>query len=153
MYSARIDGKPTIFGTSGIVYRSNKLMYDRETKTLWSSLLESPLSALWRIEKTSNWRYPPVAPTIWCEWLAEHPDTSVLSPLNDFYRPIVYPREDYYKSTYYRYRPVPKRCSLCGIGMAAWGPSQGFVASVSVIATKRIRSRLSEPCGSSMTAS
>ena len=54
MYSARIDGKPTIFGTSGMLYRSNKLMYDRETKTLWSSLLESPLSALWRIEKTSN---------------------------------------------------------------------------------------------------
>ena len=107
MYSARIDGKPTIFGTSGMLYRSNKLMYDRETKTLWSSLLGSPLSALWRIEKTSNWRYPPVAPTIWCEWLAEHPDTSVLSPLNDFYRPIVYPREDYYKSTYYRYRTIP----------------------------------------------
>ena len=48
-----------------------------------------------------------MAPTIWCEWLAEHPDTSVLSPLNDFYRPIVYPREDYYKSTYYRYRTIP----------------------------------------------
>ena len=65
MYSARIDGKPTIFGTSGMLYRSNKLMYDRETKTRWSSLLGSPSSALWRIEETSNWRYPPVAPTIW----------------------------------------------------------------------------------------
>lgn len=65
MYSARIDGKPTIFGTSGMLYRSNKLMYDRGAKPLWSSLLGNPSSAFWRIEKTSNWRYPPVAPTIW----------------------------------------------------------------------------------------
>jgi len=27
------------------------------------------------------------------------------------------------------------RCSLCGIGIATWGPRQGFLASVSVIAT------------------
>ena len=72
-----------------------------------SSLLGSPSSALWRIEKTSNWRYSPWLPRYGVEWLAEHPDTSVLSPLNDFYRPIVYPREDYYKSTYYRYRTIP----------------------------------------------
>lgn len=128
-------------------------MYDRETKTQWSSLPGTPVIGPLAHREDLKLEIFPVAPTIWCEWLAEHPDTSVLSPLNDFYRPIVYPREDYYKSTYYRYRPVPKRCSLCGIGMAAWGPSQGFVASVSVIATKRIRSRLSEPCGSSMTAS
>ena len=48
-----------------------------------------------------------MALTTWGEWLAEHPDTSVLSLLAVFYRPRVYAREDYYKSTYYRYRTGP----------------------------------------------
>ena len=43
MYSAKIDGEPTTFGTSGLLYRSNKLMYDRKTNTLWSSLLGVPV--------------------------------------------------------------------------------------------------------------
>jgi hypothetical protein len=43
VYSAKIDGEPTTFGTSGLLYRSNKLMYDRNTESLWSSLLGEPV--------------------------------------------------------------------------------------------------------------
>ena len=30
-----IDGERVEFGTSGFLYRSNKLMFDRKTETLW----------------------------------------------------------------------------------------------------------------------
>ncbi|MBE12199.1 MAG: hypothetical protein CL744_01130 [Chloroflexi bacterium] len=43
VYSTRIDDKLTIFGTSGMFHRSNKPVYDRETKTLWSSLPGTPV--------------------------------------------------------------------------------------------------------------
>ena len=107
MYSARIDGKPTIFGTSGMLYRSNKLMYDRRPKRCGVHCSEAPYRPSGASRRPQTGDIPPWLPRYGVEWLAEHPDTSVLSPLNDFYRPIVYPQEDYYKSTYYRYRTIP----------------------------------------------
>ena len=103
MYSARIDGKPTTFGTSGLLYRSNKLMYDRETNTLWSSFLGVPVIGP---IASSDFKLKvfPAALTTWDEWLAEHPDSSVLSPLTDFYPPATYVSEEYERSAYYRYR-------------------------------------------------
>ena len=35
MYFTLIDGERVQFGTSGFLYRSNKLMFDRKTETLW----------------------------------------------------------------------------------------------------------------------
>ena len=43
MYSARIDGETTTFGTSGLLYRSNKVMYDRATNTLWHQFTGEPI--------------------------------------------------------------------------------------------------------------
>ena len=43
MYSAKINGEPTTFGTSGMLYRSNKVMYDRLTETLWNQLRGEPM--------------------------------------------------------------------------------------------------------------
>ena len=43
MYSARIDGEPTTFGTSGLLYRSNKLMYDRTTNSIWNQFTGEPV--------------------------------------------------------------------------------------------------------------
>src|SRR5687767_1581272 len=37
------DGKTYTFGSSGLLYRSNKLMYDRQTGTLWSQLTGEPV--------------------------------------------------------------------------------------------------------------
>ena len=42
-YESVVNGRALTFGTSGLLYRSNKLMYDRETKTLWSSLPGTPV--------------------------------------------------------------------------------------------------------------
>ena len=43
MYSTRLRGRVTTFGSSGLLYRSNKLMFDRATYTLWSQLLCEPV--------------------------------------------------------------------------------------------------------------
>jgi hypothetical protein len=47
-YSARAPGGGAYsFGTSGLLYRSNKLMYDRQTSTLWSTLTGEPVVDAW----------------------------------------------------------------------------------------------------------
>lgn len=42
-YDSVVGGKRRGFGTSGLLYRSNKLMFDEETKSLWSTLEGKPV--------------------------------------------------------------------------------------------------------------
>ena len=42
VYSTEVNGEILEFGTSGMLYRSNKLMYDRSTLTLWNQFLGEP---------------------------------------------------------------------------------------------------------------
>jgi hypothetical protein len=41
-FDSNVGGQVRKFGTSGLLYRSNKLMFDHETKSLWSSLTGTP---------------------------------------------------------------------------------------------------------------
>ena len=105
MYSAKIDGQPTSFGTSGFLYRSNKLMYDRKTNSLWSSLVGEPvIGALAERDEIIRLDFFPVVLTTWGEWLAENPDTKVLSLDTDYYSPRFYEPEKDSGSIYYDYR-------------------------------------------------
>ena len=71
------DGTTYTFGTSGFLFRSNKLMYDRQTNTLWNQLTGEPvLGELADTDVTLT--VLPVVLTTWAEWQAEHPDTLVL---------------------------------------------------------------------------
>ena len=107
MYSAKIDGTPTTFGTSGLLYRSNKLMYDRKTNSLWSSLLGVPVIGE-LAQRDLKLDFFPVELTIWSEWLAEHPDTQVLSPNTGYYPTEVYVPETDFSSIYHNYRVIPE---------------------------------------------
>ena len=105
MYSAKIDGQPTTFGTSGFLYRSNKLMYDRKTNSLWSSLVGEPvIGELAERDEIIKLDFFPVALTTWGEWVEENPDTKVLSPDTDYYSPRFYAPENDSRSIYYDYR-------------------------------------------------
>jgi hypothetical protein len=78
LYSGRTpDGDSRTFGTSGLLYRSNKLMYDRTSYTLWSNITGE--AVVGRLAGGSE-RLEPLAMTVttWSEWLAGHPDTKVL---------------------------------------------------------------------------
>ena len=77
LYDGRVGDQVYRFGTSGLLYRSNKLMYDRTTNTLWEQFTGEPV---WGDLVGSGIQLDilPVVHTTWEEWLAEHPDTLVL---------------------------------------------------------------------------
>ena len=77
LYDGRAGGAVHRFGTSGLLYRSNKLMYDRATNSLWEQYTGEPV---WGDLAGSGLRLNvlPVVHTTWEEWLAAHPDTRVL---------------------------------------------------------------------------
>jgi len=91
MFRARApDGGHMIFGTSGLLYRSNKLMFDRETESLWSNLTGEPV--IGRLaEDPFQLEVLPLTLTTWGEWRWRHPTTTVLDlePLA-FYYPFDY---------------------------------------------------------------
>jgi hypothetical protein len=71
------DGETYTFGSSGFLYRSNKLMYDRQTNTLWNQLTGEPvLGELAGTDVTLE--LLPVVLTTWEEWQNQHPDTLVV---------------------------------------------------------------------------
>lgn len=43
LYDTEYDGINHALGTSGFLYRSNKLMYDQATQSLWSTLWGAPV--------------------------------------------------------------------------------------------------------------
>lgn len=86
------------FGSSGLLYRSNKLMYDRETGSLWSQLAGEPVAGPMAEEPVALERLPIVV-TSWKDWRTIHPDSTVLSRetgfARDYDRP---PYRDYFAS-------------------------------------------------------
>ena len=102
MYSSVINGSPTTFGTSGMLYRSNKLMYDRATNTVWNHLKGEPA---WGelADSGIKLKFFPVLLTTWSEWLAEHPDTTVLSVDTGVYSASRYLPENNPSAIYYDY--------------------------------------------------
>lgn len=77
-YSSRIGDTAYTFGTSGLLYNSNKLMFDAETHSLWSSLEGAPVIGP-LAGSGLHLSLLPVVTTTWGEWRREHPDTTVLS--------------------------------------------------------------------------
>lgn len=65
-------------GTSGLLYRSNKLMFDEETASLWSTLEGRPVIGE-LVDRGIQLQSRPVVTTTWGEWKALHPTTTVLS--------------------------------------------------------------------------
>lgn len=80
LYETSVPGRatPLEFGSSGLLYRSNKLMYDRETQSLWNHFTArpviGPLSDSGIVLRTR-----PVAVMRWRDWRQRHADTRVLS--------------------------------------------------------------------------
>lgn len=66
------------FGSSGLLMRSNKLMYDRNTNTIWNAMTGEPAFGPLATSDITLTVLPSVV-IDWQSWLAQHPDTSVLS--------------------------------------------------------------------------
>jgi len=78
LYRTAIGGQHYELGTSGFLYRSNKLMYDHGTKSLWSTLTGEPVVGP-LVGRGLKLAPLPVVTTTWGEWRRFHPDTQVLS--------------------------------------------------------------------------
>jgi hypothetical protein len=76
IYRTQVNGVKHALGTSGFLYRSNKLMYDRATQSLWSTMrgvpVVGPLTGQATLERLS------VVTTSWGEWRRRHPQSLVL---------------------------------------------------------------------------
>ena len=78
LFDTRVGDATYEFGSSGFLMRSNKLMYDRTTYTLWNQLTGEPV--LGKLADGSiELKRLPVVVTRWQAWHARHPDTQVLS--------------------------------------------------------------------------
>ena len=78
LYRTEHEGTNHELGTSGFLYRSNKLMYDQATQSLWNTLWGKPavgplVGRGIELERMS------VVTTTWGAWQQRHPDSLVLS--------------------------------------------------------------------------
>ncbi len=71
------------FGTSGLLYNSNLVLYDRATRSNWSQMLEQSISGdeITRIPDRLQ-----VVETSWGTWKAMYPETILLSEATGFSR-------------------------------------------------------------------
>ena len=85
LFDGRVGSDVYRFGTSGLLYRSNKLMYDRNTRTLWNQFSGKPA---WGplVGEDIRLEVLPVVVTTWGDWFSRHPDTTVLSIETGFAR-------------------------------------------------------------------
>ena len=88
------NGESYTFGTSGFLFRSNKLMYDRTTRTLWNQFTGEPVLGSLADDMDADGEplrlsLLPVVLTTWEDWLAQHPDTTVLDLRTGYARPYV----------------------------------------------------------------
>ncbi len=95
VYSRTVEETLYTFGVSGRLYKSNVLLYDHQTESLWSQLLEKAISGKLvgkRLKKLPSSR------TKWKTWKKKNPDTTVLSTKTGYSRD--YGRDPY--EGYYR---------------------------------------------------
>ncbi|MBT8446940.1 MAG: DUF3179 domain-containing protein [Gammaproteobacteria bacterium] len=80
LYDTRVTGRatPFVFGSSGLLYRSNKLMYDQQTGTLWNQFTGRPVVGPLTTSGIEL-NVLPLVTTTWKAWRDAHPDTRVLA--------------------------------------------------------------------------
>lgn len=99
LYQTEHEGVNYDLGTSGFLYRSNKLMYDKATQSLWSTLEGEPVIGP-LVGEGIQLEYLSVVTTTWGEWKSRHPNTTVLSLdtgyLRDYREGVAY--NDYFST-------------------------------------------------------
>lgn len=80
LYETKLEGfpHPLTLGSSGLLYRSNKLMYDTYTHSLWNQFTGKPVSGP-LANSGIELKVRPVVITTWEKWQQENPTTKVIS--------------------------------------------------------------------------
>ena len=83
----------TEFGVSGLLYNSNLILYDRESGSRWSQMLEQAVQGPRATERPNRLQ---VIETTWSTWLAMYPNSFVMTRSTGFDRDYdAYPYRDY----------------------------------------------------------
>jgi hypothetical protein len=124
-YSGRTpEGERRTFGTSGLLYRSNKLMFDRQTYTLWSNLTGEPVVG--RLARSpTRLDVLPATVTTWEDWRAAHPDTTVLKLDTGFGR-----------RWNYTYTPGAADRARAGVSFPVWLKSKALAPKAEIYALR-----------------
>jgi len=83
-YDRRVAGRVLSFGTSGKLYDSNLVMYDRQTQSLWVQFTGQAVAG---VLTGPELRPYPMQTVSWGEWRAGHPHGWVLSRDTGYTRP------------------------------------------------------------------
>jgi hypothetical protein len=78
LFDTKVGDRVFTFGSSGLLYRSNKLMYDHQTESLWLTIPGEPVSGK-LADSGLKLKQLPVVVTTWERWRKQHPATKVLS--------------------------------------------------------------------------
>ena len=141
MYQTEVGGIHYELGTSGFLYRSNKLMYDHGTKSLWSTLQGKPVvGPLVGKDIELERRY--LVTTTWGEWKKLHPNTTVMT-LNtghnrDYGEGVAY--RDYFATDKLMFTvpKIDKRLSNKDEVLAFRNDDQQLAIAIKYLASKRI---------------
>ncbi len=105
-YERKINGEKVEFGTSGKLYNSNLVMYDRKTDSYWTQI-----DGLAVVGELTGTRLTPVSidTVAWRDWKKSNPDSQVLSQDTGFER--AYGKDPYgsYYETSFLFFPVENR--------------------------------------------
>ena len=85
LYGTQVGGTQYDMGTSGFLFRSNKLMYDKATQSLWSTLWGKPVVGP-LVGKGIALEPMSIVTTTWGAWRERHPDSKVLALDTGFQR-------------------------------------------------------------------
>lgn len=122
MYSARgEDGERERFGSSGLLYRSNKLMFDRRTFSLWHNLTGEAVVGR-RVAEGARLEMLPVTVTTWGAWRGAHPATTA----------VVLP-PGYGARWGYDYRPGAADRHRAGVRFPVWQKSERLPRDAEVL--------------------
>jgi hypothetical protein len=75
-YDRRLGDRVLDFGTSGLLYNSALVMYDRQTESLWSHFSAEAVAGVLTGEELGR---RPTAMVAWSDWVGANPDGLVLS--------------------------------------------------------------------------
>ena len=64
-FHSKVQGKSGTFGVSGLLYNSDVLLYDRNTKSLWSQLMNRAITGQ---AKGESLQVIPTVNTTWADW-------------------------------------------------------------------------------------
>lgn len=84
LWDSTIESATTTFGTSGLLYNSNLVLYDRRTSSLWSQMLEQSITGPELLKVPEKMQ---VVETTWDTWVNMYPETEVLTQATGFTRP------------------------------------------------------------------